>query len=84
MHVLEEDASPLAQRTELVFIKRKQAKKSRLCVDFFKTVFINSFLEGLGQVPNFLRSQLALYPIWEEGGEEGERVKVKRRRKGDE
>jgi hypothetical protein len=43
-----------------------------------KTVFINSFLEGLGQVPNFLKSRLALYPIWEEGvdgrrrsGEEG-------------
>jgi hypothetical protein len=41
-------------------------------------------LEGLGQVPNFLRSRLALYPIWEEGGEERERVKVKRRRKGEE
>jgi hypothetical protein len=64
--------------------KTKTSKKSRLCVDFFKTVFINSFLEGLGQVPNFSRSRLALYLIWEEGGEERERVKVKRRRKGDE
>jgi hypothetical protein len=38
-------------------------------------------LEGLGQVPNFLKSRLALYPIWEEGGEERERVQEKRRRK---
>ncbi len=41
-------------------------------------------MEGLGQVPNFLKSRLALYPIWEEGGEERESVKVKRRRKGEE
>ncbi len=32
-------------------------------------------LEGLGQVPNFLKSRLALYPIWEEGEERRERVK---------
>jgi hypothetical protein len=41
-------------------------------------------LEGLGQVPNFLKSRLALYPIWEEGGEGRERVKEKKRRKGEE
>jgi hypothetical protein len=41
-------------------------------------------LEDSGQVPNFFKSRLELYPIWEEGGEERERVKVKRRRKGEE